>query len=175
MARLREPSRTVSVDAAEPILAFRGWRAVEGRLRSPYVPVYWDERVAEAHCNRPALWEPGGGIGVLTAHCAPAPGCSCGIYAFERPSHDLATVDYRGVTGAVSLWGDIQVHADGMRAQHACIEALAIYSRWTARQKSAVFRIADELDVELVDLYDLDAYAERFTERQHATPELLLA
>ena len=156
------------------MLAFRGWRAVDGRLRSPYVPVYWDARVAEAHCNRPALWEPGSGTGVLTAHGAPAPGCSCGIYAFEHPSHDLATVDYRGVTGAVSLWGNVEVHPNGMRAQHASVEALAIYSRWTARQKSVVFRIADELDVELVDLYDLDAYAERFTERLEREPRELL-
>ena len=201
MATLTEPSRTVWVDPApilddlaaeerpapyeapaeaslldEPMVAFRGWRADEGRLRSPYVPIYW-ERTNHAVCNRVAMWAPGTGSGRELPHPVPAPGCSCGIHAFTGVDRDLAKVDYRGVLGIVSLWGRIEVHPDGMRGEYARVEALALYSRWTRRQKAAVFEIAEGLDVELVDLDEIEAVAslvgtrlaERAPQRQPAS------
>jgi hypothetical protein len=183
MATLTEPSRTVWVNPApilgdltmeerserhdapleasrrgEPVVAFRGWRADEGRLRSPYVPVYW-ERTNHAFCNRAAMWAPGTGSGRDLPHRVPSPGCSCGIHAFAEADRDMAKVDHRGVLGIVTLWGNIEVHPDGMRGEYARIEALALYSRWTRRQKAAVFEIAEKLEVELVDLDELEVFA----------------
>ena len=183
MATLTEPSRTVWIDPApilddlaaaerpepseappeaprleDPIVAFRGWRADDGRLRSPYVPVFWD-RTNRAVCNRAAMWAPGTGSGRELPHRVPAPGCSCGIHAFTEVNRDLAKVDHRGVLGIVTLWGNIEIHPDGMRGEYARIEALALYSRWTRRQKAAVFEIAESLDVELIELDEIEAFA----------------
>jgi hypothetical protein len=154
------PDRLGAPDLIEPLVAFRRWRALGGRLRSPYLPVFWDERVLHAECEasrRPS--EPGGDH---QPHLAPHPDCSCGIYAYLEPDREFSMVDYRGVTGIVTLWGNIEVHADGMRAEHARVEALALYHRWSDRQKNAVWRIAEELGVDLVDLDEIDHCAERY-------------
>jgi hypothetical protein len=143
-------------DLIEPLVAFRSWRAVGGRLRSPYLPVFWEERILHAECRAPvgALPE---GTGAREPHLAPDPGCTCGIYAYLEPDRQFPTIDYRGVTGVVTVWGNIEVHAEGLRAQHARVEALAIYSRWSSRQKNAVWRIADDLGVDLVDLDEVES------------------
>jgi hypothetical protein len=143
-------------DLIEPLVAFRSWRAVDGRLRSPYLPVFWEQPVARASCDL------GSGRG---GHAAPAPGCTCGIYAYMKPDLEFPAVDYRGISGIVTLWGNIEVHAAGMRAEHAKVEALGLYSRWSRRHKRAVWAIADRLGVDLVDLDDLDRSADRYGRR----------
>jgi hypothetical protein len=147
-------------DLIEPLVAFRSWRAVGGRLRSPYLPVYWDDRLLEARCQVSAPELSGGSNS--QGHIAPDPGCTCGIYAYPRPDLQLPTIDYRAVTGVVTVWGNIEVHAEGMRAQCARVEALALYCRWSARQKNAVWRIAEELGVDLVDLDELEDCADLY-------------
>ena len=37
-------------DLIEPIVAFRSWRVVDGRLRSVYLPSYWTDREIVARC-----------------------------------------------------------------------------------------------------------------------------
>jgi hypothetical protein len=63
------------------------------------------------------------------------------------------------------MWGAIEVHAGGMRAEHAKVEALALYSRWTNRQKHAVWCIAERLELDLIDLEHVDHAAERYGAR----------
>lgn len=74
----------------------------------------------------------------------------------------IATVDFRGVSGIVSLWGRLQAHRDHVRAEYARVEALALYAGWSGRQRAAVTSIARQLGADLVDLWEqrnaADAY-----------------
>jgi hypothetical protein len=132
-------------DLIEALTAFRSWRVIDGRLRSPYQPVFWDEPVVEACCPE--------------GHPAPDPDCGCGIYACFEPDHDFPKVDYRAVVGVVSLWGRIEMHDDGMRAEHARVEALAPYRRSSRRLRMEVSSIADDLDVDVFDLEEIEVFA----------------
>ena len=147
-------------DLVEPVVAFRKWRVVDGRLRSLYEPIFWMDALQQASCHAAHRGTP--------PHEAPQSGCSCGIYAAYEPDYAFPTVDYRGVSGIVTTWGNIEVHADGLRAQWAQVEALSIYDRWSARQTAAVRTVAEELGIDLVDLYDLEAAAGRYGARLDA-------
>ena len=59
----------------------------------------------------------------------------------------------------MTVWGRIEIGADEMRAELARVEALALYSRWSRRQRDAVQEVAANLGVELVDLRELGAAA----------------
>jgi hypothetical protein len=90
---------------------------------------------------------------------APDPACVCGIYALFAP---YRLWDPRGaglVPGAVVLWGRIEVHDGGMRAEYARIVALALPSFVSRRGKAAVGRVADRLGVEAVPARRLEAAA----------------
>jgi hypothetical protein len=159
----RRPAPTPRApDLIEPIVAFRGWRVVDGRLRSVYLPTFWDARDMTATClctespdaDAPRSAGPGHGV--------PDRGCTCGIYAYYQPDTNFPMVDHQGVAGIVSVWGAIEVHDEGMRAEHARVEALALYSRWTTRQIEAVRGVAAELGVDLVDLDEIEEAARRY-------------
>jgi hypothetical protein len=162
------PDRLGAPDLIEPLVAFKRWRAVGGRLRSPYLPIFWDERTIHARCVASdhafdhASDHSSEPHAHPAPHRAPHPDCSCGIYAYLEPDREFPMVDYRGVTGIVTLWGNVEVHADGMRAEHARVEALALYPHWCERQKNAVWRIAEQLGVDLIDLDRIDNCAERY-------------
>lgn len=170
--RFDDPEDVAAPDFIEPVVGFRSWRAVNGRLRSPYVPVFWDQRQLCAECC-PSCAEALDPNCAHHDHVAPQPGCACGIYAYFEPDREFPMVDYQGVAGIVTLWGDIQVHSEGMRAEHAQIEALTLYSRWSTRQKRAVWAIAEQLGVDLVDLDEIEDAAERYGARLE--PERLLS
>jgi hypothetical protein len=95
-------------------------------------------------------------------HEAPQSGCSCGIYASHEPDYEFPTIDYRGVSGIVTAWGNLEVEAHGIRAQWVQLEALSIYRRWGRRQKNAVRAVAESLGSEVIDLYDLEAAVKRY-------------
>jgi hypothetical protein len=140
-------------DLITPVIGFRQWR-----LRGPEL---WSYRATER-------WR----RGVHTAHCdagshdtpAPANGCTCGIYAWYEPpprGASAATADL--VAGAVALWGQIELHAHGMRAQHALVVALALpFSR--GKKRRWLLAAADELDVPAVPARQLKAAALRHGE-----------
>ena len=153
------------VGVVEPIVGFRDWRVIDGRLSSPNFPIWWDQPVLGAECRRyrraeDLLQEP---------HVAPAPACGCGIHAYYTPAGEFSKIDFRGVSGIVSLWGRIELDGDGMRAQHARVEALGLYARSSSRQRSAVKEIAASLAVDLVDLRELGSAASRYGSVQSAT------
>jgi hypothetical protein len=147
-----------SPDLIEPLTGFRSWRTDGDRLRSPYLPVYWDERLVPARCHRQAT----GASGVLPPHTPPYGPCGCGIHAYHEPNLDFPAVDYRGVTGIVTLRGRVAVGPEGMRAELARVEALGFYSRWSRRQKRDVSAIAERLGVDLVELDDLSDAAQDY-------------
>jgi hypothetical protein len=137
---------TAAPDLIEPVIGFRNWRIVDGVLTSPYAGTAWHEPLLCARC-------------LDGEHDAPHPGCDCGVSAYHGPQVRFSTVDFRGVSGIVTLWGRIEVHPDRMRAEFARVEALALYSRWSARQRDAVTTAARRLGVDLVDLHEQEAAA----------------
>jgi hypothetical protein len=125
-------------DLIEAVIGFRQWRLTHDGLRSIACDELWSGPVMVARC----LADP--------AHFAPASDCSCGIYARYDPcprTGSAGTCDY--VAGAVVMWGAIELHATGMRAEHCRIVALALpLSRWGKRER--VQRVAREFGVPVV-------------------------
>ena len=89
---------------------------------------------------------------LVASHAAPAAGCDCGVSAYLEPQTRFPTVDFRGVTGIVTLWGHVEVHPGHVRAEYARVEALAVYRQWSRRQRTAVELVAGSLGADLVDL-----------------------
>ena len=159
----RELGHPHAPDLIEPVVGFRNWRILRtgparGELSSPYFPVTWSEPVMRAECRR---WRTPEAL-LDTPHAAPQPECGCGIRAYHAPTGEFSKVDYRAVSGIVTVWGRIEIGADEMRAELARVEALAVYSRWTRRQRDAVQEVAVNLGAELVDLRELGAAAASF-------------
>jgi hypothetical protein len=159
LAGVREPNFHAP-DLIEPAVAYRNWRAIGGRLRSPYLPVFWDERVLPARCRRSPEGE-----GAQVAHFPPHRGCTCGVHAYHEPDLDFPTVDYQGVAGIVTVWGRVEIAPDALRAEFARVEALGTYSRWSHRQQQNVAQIAARLGVDLVDMGELAEAAARYGQR----------
>jgi hypothetical protein len=87
------------------------------------------------------------------------------VHASLAPNREFPAIDYRGVTGIVTVWGEIEIDREGVRAEHARIEALTLYSRQSNRQKRSVWEIADDLDVDLFDLDEIEDVAGRYGDR----------
>jgi hypothetical protein len=100
-----------------------------GRLRAAGWDILWPDggRAMRATCA------------VGAGHDAPAPECSCGIYAWHpRPSsaEELFAECARGgsgVAGIVAAWGAVEVHRTGFRAQYARPVAFVVESRRSGR------------------------------------------
>jgi hypothetical protein len=147
-------------DPIGPIVGFRNWRIFRTgpaarELSSPYLPVPWTEPVVRAECRR---WRSPEDL-LREPHAAPHPDCRCGIRAYRTPTDDFSKVDYRGVSGIVTLWGRIEIDRGEMRAELARVEALGVYRRWNRRQQDAVREVASKLGADIVDLHDLDMAA----------------
>jgi hypothetical protein len=59
------------------------------------------------------------------------------------------------ITGIVTLWGKIEVHRDGMRAEHARIGALAYLKDLGKDHERRVREIAEYLGVDVVEQSEL--------------------
>jgi len=80
----------------------------------------------------------------------PSGRCSCGVYAYYRPLPRTASVIWPElVAGAVALWGEVQAHATGLRAQHAQAVVLAL-PMGHGRKRRELLTLAEELGVEVV-------------------------
>jgi hypothetical protein len=159
----RELGHTHAPDLIEPVVGFRNWRILRtgparGELSSPYFPVTWSEPVMRAECRR---WRTPEAL-LDASHAAPQPECGCGLRAYHTPTAEFSKVDYRAVSGIVTVWGRIDVGADEMRAELARVEALAVYSRWSRRQREAVQDVAANLGADLVDIRELGEAAAKY-------------
>jgi hypothetical protein len=94
---------------------------------------------------------------VAEPHASPHPDCSCGIYAYHRPGARNWFGEFDWVEGIVIVWGRLEAHAEGLRAEHACIEALI-----RRREVPTAERIAARLGCDLVDRADVEAAAARY-------------
>jgi hypothetical protein len=149
-------------DLVEPVVGFRAWRIVGSRLLSPYIPCRWDGRVMHATCwpaNRTLMH----GRGWLDEpHDSPHPACQCGVYAYHRPGVQAYYGEWEWVEGIVSVWGRIEAHRDGLRAEHARVEALARPPANEPRRRATVEAIASGLGCDLVAREDLREAAGRY-------------
>jgi hypothetical protein len=113
-------------DLIDAVMGFRQWRVDRDGLQSLHVDHRWTAATIESRCTRDEH----------PHDSAPMPGCCCGIHAWYRRVPRLAsacTADL--VSGAVVLWGRIELHPTGMRGQFARIVALALpLSRGSKRQ-----------------------------------------
>ncbi|MGO9957927.1 MAG: hypothetical protein ACLP50_18485 [Solirubrobacteraceae bacterium] len=140
-------------DLITAVIGFRQWRLRGSELWSLRATDRWQHGVMTAVCSHGR--HPGS---------APANGCTCGIYAWYGPpprGASAATPDL--VAGAVALWGQIELHAHGMRAQHAMVVALARPFSWGDKRRR-VLAAADALDVPAVPARRLKAVALRHGE-----------
>jgi hypothetical protein len=91
-------------------------------------------------------------------HESPHPDCRCGIYAYHTPGLRTYFGESWWCAGLVTVWGNLEVHADGLRAQFARVEALA--EPEDPRVRAAVARIAERLAVPVVADEELPALAD---------------
>jgi hypothetical protein len=98
-------------------------------------------------------------------HVAPEVQCECGLYSWRRPrSIWRSEPQYRSaeaVCGAVASWGRLLVHADGFRAEHACVVTLAYPQGASRGAIKTLTAIAARYRVELVPLAELGQAASR--------------
>jgi len=144
-------------DVLAPVRAFRDWRVTQAGLCSRGTGTVWTEATMHAECLPRTADD-----FVRPPHAAPGRDCHCGLHAYHEFSDDAAKIDFRGVTGIVTVWGRIEVHGVGMRAEFARVEALGVYVHWSRRQKAAVAEVARDLGVDLADLRELPQAASRY-------------
>jgi hypothetical protein len=127
-------------DLIRAVIGFRQWRLHGDELWSLHADDRWQRGLMTARC-----------LGA-EAHDGPAPqnGCTCGFYAWYAPTPRTASAATSElVGGAVALWGQVELHAHGIRAQHAMIVALALPFSWGAKRRRLV-AVADALEVPAV-------------------------
>jgi len=150
---------TTAPDLAAAVVAFRSWRLAGERLMSPFIPCRWQGRVMHATCfdaNRGLTR----GVGWLDEpHESPDEACQCGIYAYHTPGPRSWFGEAFWCEGVVSAWGRLVVHADGFRAEHARVEALAVPDRLQRFGAMHVHRTAAKLDVPVVAHAELEDFA----------------
>lgn len=158
------------------VIGYREWKAdAEGQLwplRAGRRP--WQPGINVARCN---CWSPNSlrfewswfeGRRVLEqapAHAAPDAVCRCGLYSWRRPRKAWYDAPVWGasrqVVGAVASWGQLQVHATGVRAEYACIVVLGYHRDTPPDALRELERIADHYRAELVPLAELEPAANR--------------
>lgn len=96
-------------------------------------------------------------------HDAPDETCSCGLYSLRDPKPswgaDLKFRRGEQVAGAVASWGRVQVHGSGVRAEHACVLALALAPDLEVAAARRVRLAAERYGVPAVKLDELQAVA----------------
>jgi len=143
-------------DLVHPVVGFRLWRVDDAGLWSLYHDERWCRGRQTARCA----------AGRLAQHDEPSPAhsCTCGIYAWYEPCPRLAWAGSDTlVGGAVVLWGRMELHGTGMRAQHAMVVALALPLTHGAKRRRIV-SVAESLEADTVPARRLIAAAKRHGE-----------
>ncbi len=137
-------------DLVQPVIGYRLWRLGDDALYSPYVDERWARGVHTASCRADR-----------GAHhdAPPAHDCTCGIHAWYEPCPTLSWATTRHlVAGAVALWGAMELHPFGMRAERGMIVALAL-PPWNGPKPRRIVELASELDIDAVPIRRLEATA----------------
>jgi hypothetical protein len=139
-------------DLVEPVVGFRQWRLAGCGLSSLYSDEHWPQAELRARCE----------VGVHDPADAPSKACSCGIYAYYDPcprTASAATPDFIG--GVVVVWGRVELHATGMRAEYARVVALELPLSRGGKRRSLV-EVAEGLGVAAVAHRELRAAAAEY-------------
>lgn len=146
-------------DLIRPVVAYRAWKVIGDRLLSPLYPVRWDGRTMHAECHtfQRRIMLGAQDEWVSEAHASPHPDCQCGIYANHVPGRRGWFGEFDWVEGIVTVWGRLEAHADGLRAEHARIEALI-----RRPEVPTAERIAARLGCDLIDRDDVETAASRY-------------
>jgi DNA invertase Pin-like site-specific DNA recombinase len=139
-SRSRTHGLEFAPDLIEPIVGFRHWRLVRGALSSMFSMTRWETADMTARCAG----------GSHDPAQTPSPQCTCGVYAYYEPCPLTASaMSSELVGGAVVVWGRVEAHATGVRAEHARIVALDLPVLGT-RKRRAVTQIAERLGVRAI-------------------------
>jgi hypothetical protein len=141
--------------------------AAAGSRREPWIPGVNAARCSCGTSDRLHFeWSVVDGRRILEPaplHAAPDEHCSCGLYSLRRPAESWhASPGVRSgkpVVGAVASWGRLQVHGTGVRAEHACVVALAVPDAAEPGVVEVIERAARRYGVDAVRLADLEASA----------------
>ena len=153
-------STVIAPDVVGPIVGFRQWVVVGDEIYSPLARTAWGDEPMHAQClarcrRAGGLWrrpsEHGGP--------APDPECVCGIYALFAPESLRRRDRLSRVSGAVVVWGRLEVHDAGMRAEYARIVALALPGGRHRGADRVVSSLAQRLSVQAVPQARIQAAA----------------
>lgn len=124
-------SAAPSPDFLEPVVGYRAWSLSDEGELVPWTLVSagaWAPGVNTAACHikrfASDVGDPSPSRG--RRHRPPAADCMCGLYALNDATDPRIAPSRTGALGAIVAWGDIEVHATGFRAEHACVVALAL-------------------------------------------------
>jgi hypothetical protein len=142
-------------DFASAVPGYRAWQLGPGGvlfpLALPAAPP-WQRGVNRALCLAGHRHD---------AHDAPAPDCTCGLYALHRPGDPRLELAHPAV-GAIAAWGEIEVYASGFRAEYASVIALVHGPARSADPPARLRQAARRYGVRLVSLADIEAEASEF-------------
>jgi hypothetical protein len=137
-------------DLVDALIGYRQWRLHDEALWSPFADYEWARGVNVAGCGRtPGHGDP-----------APAHDCACGLHAWYRPCPRLGYATPDLVGGAVAMWGAVELHPTGMRAQYATIVTLVLPLAHSRKRRRLV-AVADALEVDAVSARHLTKAAHR--------------
>jgi hypothetical protein len=124
-------------DLIRAVIGFRQWRLRGAELWSVRADEVWTRGMQTATCLNEV------------AHEGPAPqnGCTCGLYAWYAPpprTSSAGTPDL--IAGAIAAWGRVELHAHGLRAEHAMVVALALPFSWGSKRRD-ILAAARDLEV----------------------------
>jgi hypothetical protein len=140
----------VAPDLVRPVIGYRLWRLDEDTLWSPYVEERWERGVHTAVCRAERAGH---------AAAAPAHDCSCGIHAWYETCPTLSWAATRHlVAGAVALWGAMELHPFGMRAEYGMVVALAL-PPWNGTKPRRIAELARDFEIDAVPIRRLETAA----------------
>jgi hypothetical protein len=124
-------------DLIDPIIGYRQWRLLGRSLSSVFNDTRWDRAHISARCDSHEHHP----------EVVPDHHCSCGIYAYYDPCPRTASAVTRDlVGGAVIMWGRVELHGTGLRAEQAQIVALELPLSLGPKRRR-VLEVADRLGV----------------------------
>lgn len=114
------------------VVGLRTFRVDESGLLLPlYSNRAWYDGTNTATCAPPTGDEP------AVEHAVPDPACECGFYAYGTERAARANRRSRYVQAVVSCWGGVVAGTQGVRAEHARIDAIWMHPNvpsWTRRR-----------------------------------------
>src|SRR2546430_548156 len=156
------------------IVGLRTFRVDESGLLLPlYSNLTWYDGANTATCAPPT------GDRRRVDHAVPSPDCECGFYAYGSERAAAQNRQMRYVQAVVSCWGGVVAGTQGIRAEHARIDALWLHPnvpRWArtrvaARYPSARIYTDDRAMLAEHPLSQLDCYEQRPV--RHLLPRLV--